>query len=142
MGEQLGALGPQRVIEAAGEEPEEGEAPGAEPREPRKVVDKQFLVVMRHGQRIDEVRRRLRGPCGAKAVGGPIARSAAMSGGRWRGGRPGRFGCTGQTVAERLAGREGVLFIAPGWRNRGRASFPGIEAALRWGVRDPWAQRF
>ena len=55
VGEQLGALGPQRVMEAAAEEPE-GEGQDGGPQEPRRVVGKQLLVVMRHGQRIDEVR--------------------------------------------------------------------------------------
>ena len=39
-------------MEAAEEEPEDI---GREPKEPRTVVDKQYLVVLRHGQRIDEV---------------------------------------------------------------------------------------
>ena len=52
VGDQLGALGTERVMAAMDEEPE---GTGIEPKGPRTVVDKQYLVVMRHGQRIDEV---------------------------------------------------------------------------------------
>ena len=55
VGEQLAALAPQRVLDTAGEEPE-GQEP-AQPRGSRTPVGRQWLVVLRHGQRIDEARR-------------------------------------------------------------------------------------
>lgn len=57
VGEQLAALAPQRVLETAGEEPE-GQEPQP-PRGSRTPVGRQWLVVLRHGQRIDEARSRL-----------------------------------------------------------------------------------
>ena len=54
MGEQLAALAPQRVLDTAGEEPE-GQEPEP-PRGSRTPVGRQWLVVLRHGQRIDEAR--------------------------------------------------------------------------------------
>ncbi len=56
VGEQLAALAPRRVLETAGEEPE-GQEPEP-PRGSRTPVGRQWLVVLRHGQRIDEARSR------------------------------------------------------------------------------------
>ena len=54
VGAELAALAPQRVLETAGEEPE-GQEPEP-PRGSRRPVGRQWLVVLRHGQRIDEAR--------------------------------------------------------------------------------------
>jgi hypothetical protein len=54
VGAELAALAPQRVLETAGEEPE-GQEPEP-PRGSRQAVGRQWLVVLRHGQRIDEAR--------------------------------------------------------------------------------------
>ena len=53
MGAELAALAPQRVLDTAGEEPEGQDEP---PKGTRRAVGRQWLVVLRHGQRIDEAR--------------------------------------------------------------------------------------
>ena len=53
VGAELAALAPQRVLDTAGEEPEGQDEP---PRGSRTPVGRQWLVVLRHGQRIDEAR--------------------------------------------------------------------------------------
>ena len=52
VGAELAAMAPQRIMQTAGEEPE-GQEPEP-PRGTRQAVGRQWLVVLRHGQRIDE----------------------------------------------------------------------------------------